>query len=53
MWKNQSSMANLGIKEGNLNLDEQLKVNIALRMMRKAHTKTARSEAERYVVLNN
>ena len=35
------------LKVTKLNVDDQLRVRIALRMMRKAHTKTLRSEADK------
>ena len=47
LWKNQEDLTNLGIVNDKLNVDDQLRVRIALRMMRKAHTKTLRSEADK------
>jgi len=51
LWKNQEDLTNLGIVNDRLTMDDQLRVRIALRMMRKAHTKTLRSEADKYVIL--
>eukprot|EP01032_Pedospumella_encystans_P008509 gene8509-10094_t len=47
MWKNQEQLTNLGIVNDRLTIEDQLRVKIALRVMRKAHTKTLRSEADR------
>jgi hypothetical protein len=47
LWKNQEQLTDLGIVTDTLTIEDQLRVKIALRMMRKAHTNTARSEAER------
>lgn len=48
LWKNQEQLTDLGIVTQTLSIEEQLRVKIALRMMRKSYTKTARSETERY-----
>ena len=46
MWKDQEQLTDLGLVTKKLSIDEQLRVKIALKMMRKAHTKTVRSAAQ-------
>ena len=48
LWKNQGQLTDLGVVNNVLPIEAQFRVKIALKMMRQSHTKTVRSEAERY-----
>ena len=47
VWKDQGNLTDLGLVTTKLKVEDQLRVRIALRMMRKAHTNGARSDRER------
>lgn len=49
VWKNQGNLTDLGMVTNEIKVEDQLRVRIALRTMRKAHTQGGRSDREKCV----
>ena len=49
LWKNQEQLTDLGLVTDKLSIEDQLRVKIALRMMRKARTKNIRTAVDMLV----
>ncbi len=47
VWKNQGVLTDLGLVTEKIKVEDQLRVRIALKTMRKAHTQGSRSDREK------